>query len=40
MMIMKRDATDEEIKQVIREIKVHGLKADVCLLYTYPSPRD
>ena len=29
MMIMKRDATDEEIKQVVREIKVHGLKADV-----------
>ncbi|MCX5992978.1 MAG: 3-deoxy-7-phosphoheptulonate synthase, partial [Chloroflexi bacterium] len=29
MMIMKRDATEEEIKNVIKEIKVHGLKADV-----------
>jgi len=29
MMIMKRDATEAEIKNVIKEIKVHGLKADV-----------
>jgi 3-deoxy-7-phosphoheptulonate synthase len=29
MMIMKRDATDEDIKRVIKEIKHYGLRADV-----------
>lgn len=29
MMIMKMEATEEEIKQVIKEIRRHGLKADV-----------
>jgi len=29
MMIMKRDATDEDIKRVVKEIRRYGLKADV-----------
>ena len=29
MIIMKTDATEEQIAQVIREIEQHGLKADV-----------
>ncbi len=29
MMIMRRDATDEDIKRVVKEIRRYGLKADV-----------
>jgi 3-deoxy-7-phosphoheptulonate synthase len=29
MMIMKRDATEEDIQRIIKEIKVYGLRADV-----------
>ena len=29
MMIMKRDATDEDIKKIVREIRRYGLRADV-----------
>jgi 3-deoxy-7-phosphoheptulonate synthase len=29
MMIMKRDATEDEIKRVVKEIKSYGLRADV-----------
>lgn len=29
MMIMKRDATDEDIKNIVKEIRHYGLKADV-----------
>lgn len=29
MMIMKRDATDEDIKNIVKEIRHYGLKADI-----------
>ena len=29
MMIMKRDATEEDIKQIVKEIRHYGLKADI-----------
>ena len=29
MMIMKRDATNEDIKRIVKEIQQYGLRADI-----------